>query len=201
MKIRFLRSTVLAATLAAALTTGAAAVATDLVKSADIVSALTSVPKAVQTADGRWLQRDPSIDLQVQFDFNKTSLTPTGEQQLDELANAFRQPALAGFSFEVAGHTDKVGTAAYNLKLSTDRANSTRDYLVKKHGIAVERIVARGYGFDKLADAAQPTAAINRRVEIRRLAGAAAAQPGLIAPAPQGQALPQSGGTIVQRPQ
>lgn len=203
MKTRFLRNAALVAAIAA-FTAGTAAYAADLVKSADIISALTTVPKAVQTADGRWLQRDPSVDLQVQFDLNKSNLTQIGEQQLDELANAFKQPALAGFAFEVAGHTDKVGNAAYNLKLSTERANSTRDYLVKKHGIAVERIVARGYGFDRLADPAHPDAAINRRVEIRRLAAAHAAQaapavqPGQAVQAPQ--ALPPSGGAIVQRP-
>lgn len=172
--------------------------AENIVKAADIVNALSSVPKAVQGSDGRWLQRDPSIDLQVQFDFNKGQLSALGEQQLDELATAFKQPALQGFAFEVAGHTDKVGTAAYNLKLSSERAYAARDYLVRRQGIAAERIVARGYGFDRLADPAQPTAAINRRVEIRRLPGApgVAAQP---VPLQQGQPLPAGGGVIIQR--
>lgn len=172
--------------------------AENIVKAVDIVNALTSVPKAVQGSDGRWLQRDPSIDLQVQFDFNRGNLSPLGEQQLDELANAFKQPALQGFAFEVAGHTDKVGAAAYNLKLSSERANAARDYLVKRHGIVAERVVAKGYGFDRLADPAQPTAAINRRVEIRRLPGipGVAAQP---VPIQQGQPVPASGGVIIQR--
>lgn len=200
MKTSLLRS----AAFLAVVTASTAAWAADLVKSADILRALTVVPKAVQMADGRWLQRDPSIDLQVQFDFNKSSLTQTGAQQLDELANAFKQPALAGFAFEVAGHTDRVGTAAYNQKLSTDRAAATRDYLVGRHGIAAERIVARGYGFERLADPRQPDAAINRRVEIRRLPGVPAAQaapaPQSAVPAPAPQPLPGSGGTLVVRP-
>ncbi|SFB83322.1 OmpA family protein [Massilia yuzhufengensis] len=193
----------LAAALLAALAVTHAPAA-DIVKAADIVGALSKVPKAVQMADGRWLQRDPSIDLQVQFEFDKSSLTPLGERQLDELASAFRQPALATFAFEVAGHTDQVGNAAYNQKLSSDRASATRDYLIRKHGIATERMVARGYGFERLADALRPGAAINRRVEIRRLPAGpdqpraplpAAAQAG---PAPY--ALPPSGGTLTVRP-
>lgn len=193
------------ALLLSALSFTAGAWAQNTVKSSDILNALTTVPKAAQGPDGRWIQRDPSIDLQVQFDFNKAELTTAGQQQLDELGRAFQQPALAGFSFEVAGHTDKAGSEAYNLKLSTERANAARDYLMKKHGIVAERIVSKGYGYSRLAQPDQPASAINRRVEIRRLATVAAAQTGqagvAVQPAlqpPQNMA-PASGGVIIQR--
>lgn len=192
--------------MAAMLASGVVHAAETIVKSADIAAALTAVPKAIQDSSGRWLQRDPSIDLQVQFDFNKSALSPQGQQQLDELAAALRQPALQAYAFEVAGHTDKAGTAAYNLKLSAERAQAARAYMMARHGIAGERILAKGYGYERLADPAQPEAAINRRVEIRRLPPVAAAALPVapaaaapLAPAPAGQALPPTGGTIGQR--
>jgi len=207
MTHRLFRNALLSAAVAAMAACSAASAA-DLTKSADIVNALASVPKAVQSADGRWLRRDPSIDLQVQFDFDRSKLTPLGAQQLDELASAFKQPALAGFAFELAGHTDKVGTPAHNLKLSSERAEAARDYLARQHGIAPERMVARGYGADQLADPAHPDAAVNRRVEVRRLAAAPAIVPppppptpaaAPVRPLPAPQPLPPSGGAIINR--
>jgi len=66
----------------------------------------------------------------------------------------------------VEGHTDSQGPAAFNLKLSQDRANAVRDYLVKR-GIAPERLEAVGFGLEKpIAD--NKTAKgreANRRVE------------------------------------
>lgn len=46
---------------------------------------------------------------------------------------------------EVQGHTDSTGTAAYNLKLSQERADAVRDYLVN-HGVPPDELTARGYG-------------------------------------------------------
>lgn len=178
----------LAAVFGAAYAQGSA-----VVKSDEILDALSVAPKAVQRADGSWIQRDPSIDLQVQFEFNKSTLTKLGEQQLDELAAAFKTPALASEKFELAGHTDKVGSAEYNRNLSQKRAESAKSYLQHKHGIVVDRMIAKGYGFDKLSDPAKPTDGINRRVEIRRLSTATAGAP---------QSLPSQntgGGVLINR--
>lgn len=71
---------------------------------------------------------------------------------------------------ELGGHTDNVGSAASNLKLSLDRANAVRDYILSK-GIAAERVYAKGYGMtvpvadNKTADGR----AQNRRTEVRIL--------------------------------
>ncbi len=71
---------------------------------------------------------------------------------------------------ELGGHTDNVGSAASNLKLSQDRANVVRDYLLSK-GIAAERVFAKGYGMTvPVAD--NKTAegrAQNRRTEVKIL--------------------------------
>ncbi len=114
--------------------------------------------------------RTPSVDLRVQFAFNSAELLPAGRRQLDELAMALASKALATWGFELAGHTDRVGSAEYNLRLSLDRANAVKQYLVVTHGLNGHRLLPIGLGASRLADPAHPEAAINRRVEVRRVA-------------------------------
>ena len=68
---------------------------------------------------------------------------------------------------EIAGYTDNVGAADANLKLSEDRANAVKQYLVKK-GIDASRVSAKGYG-DSMPEADNSTAEgrqKNRRTEV-----------------------------------
>ena len=68
---------------------------------------------------------------------------------------------------EIGGHTDNVGSAASNLKLSMDRANTVRAYLLTK-GISPDRVTAQGYGAT-VPIAENTTAegrALNRRTEV-----------------------------------
>ena len=116
------------------------------------------------------------------------NLRPLGRRQLDELALALRHKSMVESGFELAGHTDRVGTAEYNLQLSADRASAVRAYLAATHGIAEHRLQTVGYGFSRLADPGHPAAAINRRVEVRRSLVAQPAGPGAAAPAPRGPA-------------
>lgn len=170
-----------------------------------IARSLTTIPKAVRGADGKFHTPDPTVDLLVQFDSGKATLQPLGRQQLDQLAMAFARPELLQARFEIGGHTDRVGSHDYNMKLSADRANAARDYLSKQHGIALDRLSTQAFGYTRLADPANPTSGANRRVEIRHLLAAgqygAAAQPVPSAqpyvpyppssPYPSGQAVPQ----------
>ncbi|MGZ4035465.1 MAG: OmpA family protein, partial [Bacteroidia bacterium] len=66
--------------------------------------------------------------------------------------------------------TDNVGNKDANQKLSEDRANSVRTYLIKK-GIAAERIVAKGYGDTQPIDDNKTEAGRqkNRRTEVRTI--------------------------------
>jgi OOP family OmpA-OmpF porin len=68
----------------------------------------------------------------------------------------------------LSGHTDNVGTDAYNQKLSERRASSARDYVVKK-GVEGGRISAQGFGESKpIADnKTKEGRSKNRRVEIK----------------------------------
>ena len=101
----------------------------------------------------------------VFFDFDKAVLKPEGKAKLDDVVGKLKATAL-----EVViaiGHTDSVGTAEYNQKLSVRRAEAVKAYMVSK-GIEPNRIYTEGKG------KAQPIAsnttaegrAKNRRVEI-----------------------------------
>lgn len=147
-------------------------------------------------------RREPSINLQVQFTFDSAHLLPQGKRQLDELAMALSHRALASGGFVLAGHTDRVGDADYNLRLSHARADAVKDYLEQAHGVAPQRLQTIGYGFSRLLDPANPAAAINRRVEVRRVlashAGRTPSRPSSVPPAPP---QPATGGRLVPTPQ
>jgi outer membrane protein OmpA-like peptidoglycan-associated protein len=99
------------------------------------------------------------------FAFNKATLTASGREHADHAAQVMRAEPTLRASLE--GHTDSVGSDAYNLKLSKRRAEAVRDYLVSK-GIAASRLTTEGYGESKPV-ASNDTAegrAQNRRVEI-----------------------------------
>jgi OOP family OmpA-OmpF porin len=99
------------------------------------------------------------------FDFDKSVLKPEGRAKLDDLVDKVK-----GINLEViiaVGHTDSIGSNAYNQKLSARRSEAVKAYLVTK-GIEKNRVYTEGKG------EAQPVAdnktgegrAKNRRVEI-----------------------------------
>ena len=110
----------------------------------------------------------PSLSLMVQFDYNSAKVSPASQQVLLNLAQALQSSALAGSRFAIEGHTDAKGGAAYNLRLSWQRAFAVVDFLTQQ-GVATNRLSAMGKGDVQLANAAQPFAAENRRVRIVNL--------------------------------
>ncbi len=76
------------------------------------------------------------------FDFDKSAVKPTGKLALDKFA-----ADLKGTQYDavrVTGHTDRIGSQAYNLKLSSRRAEAVSAYLVESGGIASNKIAAQG---------------------------------------------------------
>jgi outer membrane protein OmpA-like peptidoglycan-associated protein len=105
-------------------------------------------------------------DMRILFEFDSDVLTAAARDELDKYGEALNRPVLADQSFHIAGHTDAVGTDAYNLDLSTRRAASVVGYLTSRHGVPPDRLTSRGYGEAYLADPSHPRSGDNRRVEI-----------------------------------
>lgn len=172
---------------------GVAALAQDapVVKSGRILEALTKDVRVDNGTQRTGIARGHTIDLQVQFAFNSADLLPAGRRQLDELALALSDRSLASDSFEITGHTDRVGDAQYNMRLSQERAVTVKNYLVTAHNVSPARLRSAGLGFMRLAEPGNPTAAVNRRVEVRRIATPAQARAApVIAPATGGRLVP-----------
>jgi OOP family OmpA-OmpF porin len=77
------------------------------------------------------------------FDFNKSTLRPEGKQKIDEVAAKANSLVLEVVI--AVGHADRIGSAAYNQKLSEKRAAAVKDYMVSK-GIPANRIYTEGKG-------------------------------------------------------
>ncbi len=120
---------------------------------------------AFQLAPTRGIR--PAMDLPaVTFRFNSYALTEQAKRQLDEVGDALSRPAFANSQFEIAGHTDAVGSEAYNQVLSERRARAVTDYLVEKFGIPRSRLKPVGWGETQLKPGIDPEDGANRRVEI-----------------------------------
>ncbi|UTW07150.1 OmpA family protein [Pseudomonas benzenivorans] len=105
------------------------------------------------------------VELDVKFDFDKSVVKPDGQADIRSLADFMKQYPQTNTVVE--GHTDSIGTDAYNQGLSERRANAVRDVLVRQHGIDMGRVSAVGYGETRpVADNdSEAGRAINRRVE------------------------------------
>lgn len=100
----------------------------------------------------------------IRFDFDKATIRPESEEYLDMFVMILHK--FPKMHISIIGHTDNVGNAEYNLKLSKARAESVAAYF-KKHGIDASRLNCEGHGHrqplvDEDTDAAR---AMNRRVE------------------------------------
>jgi OOP family OmpA-OmpF porin len=121
-------------------------------------------PGAVVDLDG--CEVEAVIELEgVYFDFDKATIKPEGKVVLNEAAALLQKHERV--VVEVAGHTDSVGTDAYNQGLSERRANAVRDYLASK-GVKASRLTARGYGESRpvASNDTKEGRAENRRVEL-----------------------------------
>jgi outer membrane protein OmpA-like peptidoglycan-associated protein len=141
--------------------------------SSDIVDRLTPPPPGGAPRSltrGRvTIQGPPTIDMRIPFEIDSARLDSTGIALVEKLGAALADPRLAGYRFEIAGHSDASGESDYNLRLSTQRANTVREYLIAKYRIAPDRLTATGYGSSKPINAASPADPANRRVQITNL--------------------------------
>jgi len=100
------------------------------------------------------------------FDFDKATLRPESKTELENLIKLMNDNP--NIKIEISGHTDNIGSAAYNQKLSESRAKAVVDYLIE-HGIDKSRLSYMGYGFDKpiAPNDTEEGRQLNRRVEFK----------------------------------
>jgi outer membrane protein OmpA-like peptidoglycan-associated protein len=105
------------------------------------------------------------VELDVKFDFDKAQVKQESYGDIKALADFMKQYPQT--STVVEGHTDSVGSDAYNQGLSERRASAVREVLVNQYGVESGRVQAVGYGESRpVADNATADGrAINRRVE------------------------------------
>jgi outer membrane protein OmpA-like peptidoglycan-associated protein len=108
----------------------------------------------------------PQVDLTVYFAFDSATILPEGAAKLDKLGQALSQSEFNGSNIVINGHTDRKGTADYNLALSERRAIAAMKYLVDRFNLDPERFMANGFGFERLSNPKDPFSGENRRVQI-----------------------------------
>jgi OmpA-OmpF porin, OOP family len=107
------------------------------------------------------------ITQQIHFEFNKATIRAESFPILDAVVQVLvNNPKI---TLEIQGHTDNVGSAGYNQKLSQSRADSVRMYLVN-HGIDSSRLRSVGYGLTQpiVPNTTEQNRALNRRVQFIR---------------------------------
>jgi outer membrane protein OmpA-like peptidoglycan-associated protein len=103
------------------------------------------------------------------FGYNVDSLDEASKLDLDRLIGLMK--ATDGLTIEIGGHTDNIGSAAFNRELSLARAESVKRYMIEKGGIDQQRIHVRGYGFGRpaAANSSEQGRSLNRRTEVKVL--------------------------------
>lgn len=118
-------------------------------------------PKQLEAFDGELEPHKKVVLEHLYFDFDKAQILPESYHELDQLAALLLYKT--NLKLYIYGHTDNVGTDAYNQKLSEDRAMAVRNYLLAK-GVSRFRLFTEGFGSSRpISDELDE---LNRRVEI-----------------------------------
>jgi outer membrane protein OmpA-like peptidoglycan-associated protein len=143
----------------------ASSVATVVPAAAAPAPAPTPAPVAAPAAPAAPAGPAPSLSLAIEFDSNSARVRPESGPLLGNLVAALQSPELKGTRFVIEGHTDARGNPATNQRLSQERADEVRLYLVAL-GVHPARLRAVGKGSSEPAVPQDPAAAANRRVRL-----------------------------------
>jgi outer membrane protein OmpA-like peptidoglycan-associated protein len=129
---------------------------------AQLQQALGKIAQTRLTAMGLVMTLDSKS---VRFDFDKSDIKPEYRDTLNRIAGILM--TLEGYTINVYGYTDDVGTQTYNLQLSQRRAEAVRDFLVHA-GLSPTIMSAKGFGKSdpRVPGDSEQARAANRRVEI-----------------------------------
>jgi peptidoglycan-associated lipoprotein len=133
-------------------------------------AAMSKAQDAEKAAKGKLIYTVTLSNDKVRFPVNKAEISDEAKALIDEAVAPLVQ-ANRGVYFEIEGHTDSTGEAAYNMKLGEERAMAVRDYIAKKYGVALSRLNVISYGEEKPVtdNKTREDRAQNRRVVIRIL--------------------------------
>lgn len=131
----------------------------------ELVERLAPGPGATTRGLRNLVPESRAIDLNIEFEYDSAKLKGSGVTLLDNMAQAIGHERLSNVQFVIEGHTDAAGSAAYNNRLSLQRAQSVAVYL-KSRGVSIERMEVVGKGFTELLYPDKPRASENRRVRI-----------------------------------
>jgi outer membrane protein OmpA-like peptidoglycan-associated protein len=111
-------------------------------------------------------QDRPNIDLEINFDFNSSIISPKAIGIAVKLGRTLVNPQLKGVVCLVGGHTDGRGSDAYNVDLSRRRAEAIKAFLVESFGVPATNLIAVGFGKEHLKNPGNPFADENQRVQV-----------------------------------
>jgi len=133
-------------------------------------AAMSKAQEAEKAAKGKLIYTVTLSNDKVRFPVNKAEISDEAKALIDE-ATAPLVKENRGVWFEIEGHTDNTGDAAYNFKLGEERAMAVRDYIAMKHAVALNRLNVISYGEEKpvVDNKTREDRAQNRRVVIRIL--------------------------------
>ncbi|MBU0568368.1 OmpA family protein [bacterium] len=111
-----------------------------------------------------------AITTSIPFDFDSDKLPLQTVSRLKEIGWAFSTEELSTLSFEIHGHTDSKGSSEYNRRLSVQRAQRVKRFLLDEFNIPANRLIVKGHGENRpiaLNDTPEGRA-MNRRVEFQK---------------------------------
>jgi outer membrane protein OmpA-like peptidoglycan-associated protein len=115
------------------------------------------------------LAKDANLTLKdIYFESNSSSLFESSFEELDRVIKLMK--SYPSMKIEIAAHTDDVGSAAYNTRLSKERANSVINYITG-NSIPEDKLISKGYGESSpvVPNDSEENRGKNRRVELKIL--------------------------------
>ena len=112
-------------------------------------------------------RKERQFGLVINFAFDSAEILPDSVPLLEALGEMFGIETVTSQAVVIEGHTDSIGSASYNQRLSEMRARSIKQYLIDHFGVDPQRLITVGRGERDLYSVEQPRAAINRRASFR----------------------------------
>ncbi len=109
------------------------------------------------------------LGFNLQFAFDSVELLPESKPYIDRLGEVMAATDNQDKTLLILGHTDAIGSDAYNLVLSQDRAQAVKSYLTTTWSISASRLQIDGVGEAQPLSGTEPADGINRRVEFYAL--------------------------------